>query len=87
MIEYRVIGTQTGVERWLELKGKMYFTGGQPNRLLGTAVDITERKHAEQALQQSHEMLAKLTAQVPGVVYQYRLYPDGHSAFPFSTRE
>ena len=85
MIEYRVIGLQTGTEHWLELKGKMYYADGQPNRLLGTAVDITERKHSEQALQQSHEMLAKLTAQVPGVVYQYRLYPDGRSAFPFAS--
>lgn len=47
--------------------------------------DITERKRAEAALQQSHDMITKLTAQVPGVVYQYRLYPDGRSCFPFSS--
>ena len=53
--------------------------------ILGVYEDITERKQSEQELQQSHEMLAKLTAQVPGVVYQYRLYPDGRSAFPFAS--
>ncbi len=53
--------------------------------VLGVYEDITERKQSEQALQQSHEMLAKLTAQVPGVVYQYRLYSDGRSTFPFAS--
>ncbi len=36
-------------------------------------------------LEQSHEMLRKLTDQVPGVVYQYRMYSDGHSCFPYSS--
>jgi PAS domain S-box-containing protein len=47
--------------------------------------DITERKRAEEELRKSYDMLNKLTAQVPGVVYQYRLYPDGRSAFPYSS--
>ncbi|NOT05403.1 MAG: PAS domain S-box protein [Anaerolineales bacterium] len=47
--------------------------------------DITERRQAEDALQKSHNMIVKLTAQVPGVVYQYRLYPDGRSSFPFAS--
>ncbi len=28
---------------------------------------------------------ARIAAQVPGMLYQYRLYPDGHSAFPFAS--
>jgi PAS domain S-box-containing protein len=47
--------------------------------------DITDVKHAEDKLQSSYDLLNNLAAQVPGVVYQYRLYPDGHSAFPFSS--
>ncbi|MCZ7557845.1 MAG: PAS domain S-box protein [Bacteroidia bacterium] len=47
--------------------------------------DVTEHRKAEAALRESYNMLDKLTAQVPGVVYQYRLYPDGRSAFPFSS--
>jgi len=53
--------------------------------LLGISTDITAQKETEQALQQSHDMIVKLAAQVPGVVYQYRLYPDGRSAFPFAS--
>lgn len=47
--------------------------------------DITGRKQADAALQESHDMLADLAAQVPGVVYQYRLDPDGSSAFPYAS--
>lgn len=48
--------------------------------------DITAFKRAEAVIRESRDMLVRLTDQVPGVVYQYRLYPDGRSAFPFSSR-
>ncbi|MFA6310792.1 MAG: EAL domain-containing protein [Sterolibacterium sp.] len=34
-------------------------------------------------LQQSHDLLAKLSAQVPGIIFQFRMDPDGHFSFPF----
>jgi PAS domain S-box-containing protein/putative nucleotidyltransferase with HDIG domain len=49
------------------------------------ARDIRQRKQAEDELAQSHDLLSNLTRLVPGVVYQYRLYPDGRSAFPYSS--
>ena len=51
----------------------------------GTVENITEQKEAEIKLQESYNLLISLTSMVPGVVYQYRLYPDGRSAFPFSS--
>lgn len=33
----------------------------------------------------SSERLNKLMAQLPGVTYQFRRFPDGHSVFPFSS--
>ncbi len=47
---------------------------------------ITGRKNAEKALIESYELLFNLTERVPGVVYQYRLWTDGHSAFPYSSQ-
>lgn len=51
------------------------------------------RKKAEEALRvKSHKLeerdrlLAKLSAQVPGVIYQYRLFPDGSVYIPFASR-
>jgi len=51
----------------------------------GTYTDIHKMKLADEALQQSHDVLYKLAEQVPGVIYQYRLYPDGSSCFPYSS--
>ncbi|MFA7359608.1 MAG: PocR ligand-binding domain-containing protein [Candidatus Kapaibacterium sp.] len=46
---------------------------------------LNERKKAEDALEYNHKMLLKLSNQVPGVIYQYRLYKDGSSCFPFAS--
>lgn len=40
---------------------------------------------AFQKLEESNDLLNNLTAQVPGVVYQFRLYPDGSSCIPFAS--
>ena len=47
--------------------------------------DITEQKQSEEKLKQSHNLLSKFARLVPGVIYQYRLFPDGSSAFPYSS--
>jgi len=41
-----------------------------------------EPSKADQQLAQSQSLLENLARLVPGVIYQYRLYPDGRSAFP-----
>jgi signal transduction histidine kinase len=50
-----------------------------------TVTDITELKQNEVALKHSIDKLTKIAARVPGVVYQYRLHPDGSSCFPYSS--
>src|SRR5918994_1560958 len=53
-IEYRTVGIEDGVERWVSARGQAYFDeAGQAGRLTGTVLDITERKRAEEALRQS----------------------------------
>ncbi|HJV75209.1 MAG TPA: EAL domain-containing protein [Noviherbaspirillum sp.] len=56
---------------------------GAITHFVGVKQDISERKSSQKALQQSHDLLAKLSAQVPGVIYQYRLYPDGRVSLSF----
>ena len=49
--------------------------------------DITERKKAEEAMRQRIELqdqFAKVAACVPGVVYSFRLRPDGTACIPFA---
>ncbi len=58
---------------------------GKVRRIAVFAIDNTERELAEIRLSESHELLENLASQVPGVIYQYRLHPDGRSAFPYSS--
>ncbi|MEP0819279.1 MULTISPECIES: ATP-binding protein [Trichocoleus] len=47
-VEYRTIGIQDGVERWITAKGQVYFDAAdQPQRFIGTVLNITEQKHIE----------------------------------------
>ncbi|MDD4929950.1 MAG: PAS domain S-box protein [Gallionella sp.] len=45
--------------------------------------DITARKQMEEAKEAALNLLSKIANNVPGVVYQFRLRPDGHASFPF----
>ncbi|MGF1590936.1 MAG: PAS domain S-box protein [Pleurocapsa sp.] len=47
-VEYRTIGIQDGVERWIAAKGQVYFdAAGTPQRFVGTVLNITEQKRIE----------------------------------------
>ncbi len=60
--EYRTIGLQDGVERWVHANGETLFEDGKPVRLIGTVLDITERKQAEVALRALTETLEQRVA-------------------------
>ena len=48
--DYRVVRPD-GEERWISARGKYYYArDGEVERMLGMAIDVTERKLAEQAL-------------------------------------
>jgi PAS domain S-box-containing protein len=56
--EYRTIGKEDGVVRWVAAKGRGLFNeAGDCIRIIGTAIDITKRKAAEAALRESEERL------------------------------
>ncbi len=56
--------------------GKVYAVGG-------ISIDITSRKTAEDALKQSEAHFQRLTANIPGMLYQFRLDADGSISFPY----
>lgn len=63
--EYRIIRRSDGAVRWVASIGRAsYDAHGLPTLMIGTLADITERKHAEQALrdeaQRKDEFLALL---------------------------
>ena len=57
--EFRV-RWKDGTVRWVGSKGRFYYSpNGDPRHMLGVAVDITERKQAEEALRQKERELAE----------------------------
>ncbi|MCK1302060.1 MULTISPECIES: GAF domain-containing protein [unclassified Bradyrhizobium] len=56
-VEYRTIGKEDGITRWVAAKGKGLFEGERCVRAIGTAIDITARKAAEQALRRTENEL------------------------------
>ncbi len=53
----------------------------------GSIRDITTRVLAEEALKERDALLTKFSEQLPGVIYQFQVNPDGHSFFPFASKE
>jgi PAS domain S-box-containing protein len=53
-IEHRTAALANGSERWLASRGRAYFDDkGRAVRFVGTVLDISERKQAEQALREA----------------------------------
>lgn len=64
-IEFRVIGAEDKVERWIRSKGKAYFDAdGAPNRIAGIVQDITK----EVKDRHEQDMLLKLVDNTPQFV-------------------
>jgi PAS domain S-box-containing protein len=59
-VEFRVVGKQDGVIRWLASKGRGVFDqSGKCVRVIGTVIDITARKKIEQQLRHLNESLER----------------------------
>jgi len=64
-VEYRTVGKEDAVVRWVAAKGRAIFDdGGRCVRVIGTAIDITARKRAEEQLREEtrvQDLLGKVS--------------------------
>ncbi len=51
----------------------------------GTARNVTAQILAEREAQLQHELLAKLSSQVPGIIFQYRIDGDGRGRYLYAS--
>lgn len=74
-LDHRILQPDNSI-RQVNGRGQVNFNSqGQVVRLFGTVMDITERKHAQEALQESEERFRQVFAQAPiGIVLST---PDG----------
>jgi diguanylate cyclase (GGDEF)-like protein/PAS domain S-box-containing protein len=84
-IENRVFAKGNEI-RWGQFINRGFFDQ-QGNLLEIQAVgrDITDRKCAEEKASQFFDLLTQIANRVPGVVYQFKLRPDGSFCFPFAS--
>lgn len=67
--EYRVI-RDDGTTRWISARGEFYYAQNRdPVRMLGMAVDITERHQAENALRESEERFRLVANNAPVMIW------------------
>lgn len=87
------VGSYAGVAFYVDNKffGTLNFSSSQPRK-----ADFDDAEKAFVRLlanwlsdtltvERTAERFSKLVKQLPGVVYQFRQYPNGHLTFPFST--
>ena len=68
-IEYQAVGLGDGVVRWIAAKGQAYFDrDGRSDRFLGTVLDITGRKRAEERIRREREWLRVTLASIGDAV-------------------
>lgn len=62
-IQYRVIGIQDGIERWIATRGRMQYEDGEPRWFHGVALDITSSKRTEAILERRVEERTRALAE------------------------
>ncbi|MBC8206325.1 MAG: PAS domain S-box protein [Kiritimatiellales bacterium] len=68
--EYKIIRIDDGAERWVHGTGELEFDKeGTPIRMHGAIQDITERKQAQQELEESRQLLHNIIDTIPDRVW------------------
>ena len=75
--------TKSGAWKWILSLGKIVERDGEgkPLRMLGTHTDFTDRKRAEQALEDSLARMRAIIDGAPFGAHSYELAPDGRLIF------
>ncbi|MBE9161019.1 PAS domain S-box protein [Tychonema sp. LEGE 06208] len=72
-----------GKKRIISTKKTVFNKTNGTKMLVGTMRDVTEYKRQQIALQESEARFQKMAANVPGMIYQFRLSVDGKTFFPY----
>ncbi len=75
---------KSGRPYWIDIEVQpLRDDAGALTGFMAVESDITERKTAQQRVEASEKQLSALTREVPGVIFQFEVKPDGQRAFVF----
>src|SRR5882672_10496952 len=78
--------TRDGGEYWAHIDFQpIRSAGGALTSFMAICTDVSERKRAQDVRHELLGRLQKMGSQLPGMVYQFRLRPDGTSHFPYAS--
>lgn len=66
---YRVISRADRRQRWVEATGQAAFENGRAVRLVGSVVDVSERKRAEKVLKDSEQHFKEMADAAPAMLW------------------
>lgn len=79
--------TKKGEIIWVHLSVSMvHQTEERPGFFISQIQDITKDKRAKEESEKHQRVLKKISERVPGMIYQYQLFPDGRSCFPYCSQ-
>ncbi|MEG4286940.1 PAS domain S-box protein [Microcoleus sp. A006_D1] len=73
----------SGAQHILSTKKTVFENIGDSKILVGIIRDITQDRRKQLALQESEARLRQLAANLPGIIYQFRLSTGGKISFPY----
>jgi len=68
-VQFRILRTTDKQIRWVRAQGKVFFEGNQPERFIGTILDITKEKLQQQALIESVELFQNMADNMPAMIW------------------
>ena len=75
--------TRDGSRWWQTSLSPVKGADGAVTRILGIAIDITDRKLAESQLSEAQQQFATIVANLPGVVFRRVRHPDGRLSYSY----
>ena len=72
-----------GAKHIVSTKKTVFENTDGSKMLVGIIRDITQDRRKQLAQQESEARLRRLTANLPGIIYQFRLSTDGQKSFPY----